>query len=77
MVNLCLQVVKAKRLIESGVIGEPYYAKASYWESVGSETFLDEGELATAGTWRYDPEKSGGGILMDGATHWIRPLRLW
>ncbi len=29
------QVVKAKELIEEGVIGEPYFAQANYWESMG------------------------------------------
>lgn len=27
--------------------------------------------------WRCDPSKVGGGVLMDGATHWVRPLRMW
>ena len=27
--------------------------------------------------WRYDPAQAGGGVLMDGATHWVRPLRTW
>lgn len=27
--------------------------------------------------WRYDKARSGGGVLVDGATHWIRPLRIW
>ena len=27
--------------------------------------------------WRYEPAKAGGGVLMDGATHWVRPLRTW
>ena len=27
--------------------------------------------------WRYEPAKAGGGVPMDGATHWVRPLRVW
>lgn len=27
--------------------------------------------------WRYNKARSGGGVLVDGATHWIRPLRIW
>ena len=26
--------------------------------------------------WKFDVNKVGGGIVMDGAIHWIRPLRL-
>lgn len=26
--------------------------------------------------WKFDINKVGGGIVMDGAIHWIRPLRL-
>lgn len=35
------EVVEAKKLIESGVIGEPHFAKANYWESFGRyQTFF-------------------------------------
>ena len=35
------EVVEAKKLIKSGVIGEPHFAKANYWESFGRyQTFL-------------------------------------
>ena len=27
--------------------------------------------------WRYDKEVAGGGIVIDGGSHWIRPLRMW
>ena len=30
-----MQVQKAQELIESGIIGEPYFAQANYWESLG------------------------------------------
>ena len=26
--------------------------------------------------WRFDPSQVGGGVVMDGAIHWMRPLRL-
>ena len=27
--------------------------------------------------WVFDPAVSGGGVLMEGTTHWVRPLRMW
>ena len=27
--------------------------------------------------WVYQPERAGGGILMNGSCHWLRPLRIW
>jgi len=27
--------------------------------------------------WRYNKEVTGGGICIDGGSHWIRPLRMW
>ena len=26
--------------------------------------------------WRFDKETTGGGIVIDGGAHWIRPLRM-
>lgn len=68
-----------KELLELGAIGRPYFAQANYWESIGQETFLEdlEDQMSEGGNWRYDPELSGGGILMDGCTHWLRPMRIW
>ena len=72
-------MLKAKELLESGAIGKPYFVQANYWESFGQATFLEdlEGQMEAGGNWRYQPELSGGGILMDGATHWVRPMRIW
>ena len=71
--------MKAKELLDSGAIGTPYFVQGNYWESIGQETFFDdlEGQLDAGGNWRYDPALAGGGVLMDGCTHWIRPMRLW
>ena len=27
--------------------------------------------------WRYEKGRTGGGIAIDGGSHWIRPLRMW
>ena len=69
-------MLKAKEVLESGLVGQPYHAFANYWEAVGFSTFFDEAHFFP-GNWRFDPEKAGGGVLMDGATHWVRPLTMW
>ena len=35
-----IQVVHAKQKIIDGAIGEPYFAQANYWESVGTYELL-------------------------------------
>ncbi|XP_062514133.1 dTDP-3,4-didehydro-2,6-dideoxy-alpha-D-glucose 3-reductase-like [Corticium candelabrum] len=64
------EVVKAKQLIEEEAIGDVYYAKAHYWESPAITDFDFD-------SWQYDPAQVGGGLLMAGSCHWIRPLRMW
>ena len=71
------QVMKAQELLECGTVGTPHHARANYWEAVGYTTFLDEAHFFAGGNWRFDPVKAGGGILMDGVTHWVRPLTMW
>ena len=72
-------MLKAKHLLDCGAIGKPYFVQANYWESIGQSTFFEDVEetMEAGGNWRYEPRLSGGGILMDGATHWIRPMRIW
>lgn len=72
-------MLKAKELLEGGDIGKAYFVQANYWESFGQATFLEnlEEQMEAGGNWRFQPELSGGGVLMDGATHWVRPLRIW
>ncbi|XP_011403585.2 PREDICTED: uncharacterized protein LOC105312547 [Amphimedon queenslandica] len=67
------EVAHAVNLIKEEVIGDPYYAQANYWEAVGHSDF-NNGDVAE---WRFDPSQVGGGVVMDGAIHWMRPLRLF
>lgn len=76
-VYLHVKVLKAKEVLESGLVGQPYHAIANYWEAVGFSTFLDEAHFFAGGNWRFDPNKTGGGVLMDRATHWVRSLTMW
>ncbi|XP_011410260.1 PREDICTED: uncharacterized protein LOC105316777 [Amphimedon queenslandica] len=66
------EVVRAIQLIKEGVIGDPYYAQANYWEAIAKEDY----DVGAVPSWVYDPKKVGGGVLMAGAVHWIRPIRM-
>lgn len=67
-------VLAAKACIEAGIIGEVLTARAKYWESAGGEWACDY----LPGTWRCDADKlPAASFTYDGASHWIRPLRMW
>lgn len=71
-------MAKAAELIDAGVIGTPYFAKANYWESTNNAFIEDINIHFNDGeNWRFDREQVGGGCLIDGGTHWVRPLRKW
>jgi predicted dehydrogenase len=61
--------VKVQELIRDGAIGEIITARATLTERIHHAT-PDE-------FWRYDKEITGGGFVIDGGLHWIRPLRMW
>lgn len=65
------ELVRAKELIEQGVIGEVITARAHFVYSFDKQWFREEDP------WRLNAAKTGGGIVIDGASHWIRPLRNW
>ena len=65
------EIVKAKELIEAGAIGEIITARAAFVMAFDKRWFPD------AKPWRFDLERTGGGITIDGGSHWIRPLRMW
>jgi predicted dehydrogenase len=52
----------AKRLIDSGAMGELYFLRGIYGKAGG---------LNYAANWRNDPEQSGGGILIDQGIHML------
>lgn len=64
------EVVQAKQLIDQGAIGEIITARAAFMFEV-DPYFFEEGG------WRYSNSKAGGGVTIDGGSHWIRPLRMW
>ena len=62
-------VVAAQQLIRDGVLGEIITARAFFGGRVGTGW--------GGKPWRYDKQITGGGIVIDGGAHSIRPLRMW
>ena len=65
------EIVKAKEMIEAGAIGDIITARAAFIYE------FDEYWFKEKRPWRYETERTGGGITIDGGSHWIRPLRMW
>jgi predicted dehydrogenase len=65
------EIVLAQQLIEQGAIGEIVTVRAAFTMELDPYFFQDEQ------AWRYAAAKTGGGIAIDGGSHWIRPLRMW
>ncbi len=68
------EVVKAKEVIDSGAIGEPVTARAAFANNPLRDGFFDPDAKSP---WRFNAARAGGGITIDGGSHWIRPLRMW
>lgn len=65
------EVVLAKELIDEGAIGDIITARAAFVLELDPQFFTGPG------AWRYSTSQTGGGIAIDGGSHWIRPLRMW
>ncbi len=65
------EIVKAAEVIESGAIGDIITARAAFTYEFDPYWFKEDQP------WRYDKSRTGGGIVIDGGSHWIRPLRIW
>ena len=65
------EIVKAQEMIKMGMIGEVITARATYKMEFNDYWFKGKKP------WRYDKSRTGGGIVVDGGAHWIRPLRMW
>ncbi|MEE3259273.1 MAG: Gfo/Idh/MocA family oxidoreductase [Candidatus Latescibacterota bacterium] len=65
------EIVEAKKHIEAGAIGEIITARAAFIYAFDDYWFKEEKP------WRYEQGRTGGGITIDGGSHWIRPLRMW
>lgn len=72
------EVVYAQQLVADDKIGDLIYAKAHYWESLKTTPFAsDIKNDPDEHNWRHNADRVGGGVLVDGSSHWIRPLRMW
>ena len=68
------EVLAARECVRRGGIGELLTVRAKFWESAHGEW---AGDYAP-GTWRCDAAKlPAASFTYDGASHWIRPLRMW
>ncbi len=65
------EIVTARELVREGRIGEVVTARANY--------VLDPTKLPSLAKepWREERARMGGGIVIDGGSHWLRPLRMW
>ena len=63
-------VVRARELLAEGAIGEAVTARASF--EAAHDPFWYPSD-----SWRYEVSRTGGGVVVDGGAHWIRPLRMW
>ena len=62
-------VAKAKQLIDEGAVGEVLAARACFYDPLTHDPQAPK-------PWRFDLARAGGGIVIDGGAHWIRPLRM-
>eukprot|EP00039_Didymoeca_costata_P014063 m.222630 g.222630 ORF g.222630 m.222630 type:complete len:371 (-) comp15938_c0_seq1:1060-2172(-) len=64
------EIVRAKELIQDGYIGELITARAHYYECLSDSPMSQD-----PNNWRNSVKRCGGGSLIDGGQHWLRPLR--
>jgi predicted dehydrogenase len=70
------EVVLARQWIhDEAAIGTVLSASAYYYESMRTNTTSGDTTSGGALGWRGSLARAGGGIVLDGGLHWIRPLR--
>ena len=69
------EIVLAKQLIEGGAIGELWSARCILNNAPRGPTEARAEPLKPHEVWRASFATAGGGVIMDGGAHWIRPLR--
>ena len=65
------EIVQSRDLIRAGAIGDILTARAGFVVEFDDYWFKEKRP------WRYEKERTGGGVVIDGGSHWIRPLRMW
>jgi len=68
------EVIMAKQLLKEKILGQLVSASSYYYESMRDNK--TSGTDADGGMgWRCSLERCGGGVVIDGGLHWLRPLR--
>ena len=65
------EIVQVRDLIHAGAIGDILTARAGFVMEFDDYWFKEKKP------WRYEKQRTGGGVVIDGGSHWIRPLRMW
>ena len=65
------EIVTARNLIQEGTIGDVLTARAGFVMEFDDYWFKEKKP------WRYEQKRTGGGVIIDGGSHWLRPLRMW
>jgi UDP-N-acetyl-2-amino-2-deoxyglucuronate dehydrogenase len=65
------EVITAGKLIDDGRIGELITTRANFVVPLRKRNYTPKQ------SWRCEMASSGGGIVLDGGSHWLRPLRMW
>ena len=65
------EIVTARNLIQEGAIGDVLTARAGFVMEFDDYWFKEKKP------WRYEQKRTGGGVIIDGGSHWLRPLRMW
>ena len=60
-----------RQLVQDGALGQLITAQALFGGSARAP--VGDGPKP----WRYDKKITGGGLVIDGGSHWLRPLRMW
>lgn len=64
--------IAVRQLIRDGALGDLITARGIFGGRAPRRPLGDRPR-----PWRYDLAAAGGGLVIDGGAHWIRPLRMW
>ena len=70
------EVNHALQLIKDGTIGDVVSIHAHYYESLVDTPFGGSENARGDLGWRASLSRCGGGVVVDGGLHWLRPLRM-
>ena len=70
------EVNHALQLIQDGTIGDVVSIQAHYYESLVDTPFGGSENARGHLGWRASLSRCGGGVVVDGGLHWLRPLRM-